>query len=136
VTSARPGRWAPRPVGSVHRVTRALRILIVAAALTVTACSSSSGVTLEPNTAPAVADASGGGASAVTGQVSCPEIGAGERTASDTSGCRADPARLVPAIGYECADGSMVYSTDTSHGRDGERWAVAYHAADELEQRC
>ena len=107
-------------MGTVADVTRALRTLLVAAlgavTLTVGACSSSGGLSLDPD------------AAAPT------PVGMGADTGTRTEAGTAD--HVVPAIGYRCADGSMVYSTDTSHGRDGERWSVEYDAVAELEQRC
>lgn len=101
---------------------RVLWILVAAAAVMVGACSSGDGLTLEPD--PAVVLDHDAPSATVDGGLPAP----------DATGVSAQ--RLVPAIGYECADGSMVYSTDTSHGRDGERWSVTYDAADELAQRC
>lgn len=95
------------------------------------ACSSGDGLSLDPDatsSTPTGADATAAGDRAIDAA----DDGAGTTT-SDPTGTT---DHVVPAIGYECADGTMVYSTDTSHGRDGERWSVAYEAAAELEQRC
>lgn len=122
MTSAPPGSDLRRSVGRFSRVKRAVWILAAAAAVLVGACTSGDGLTLEPGSPPVV-----------EGTVTAGAIDGGQPADEVTSG---SAKRLVPAIGYECADGSMVYSTDTSHGRDGERWSVVYDAADELAQRC
>ncbi|CAN5659804.1 hypothetical protein BH10ACT3_BH10ACT3_02660 [soil metagenome] len=107
-----------------------LVVLGATLAVVVTSCSAgSSGVTLEQKTT-VTAPSTG------NELLSCDQVESAERTASGPAGCVPESDRLVPAVGYQCADGTMVYSTDTSHGRDGEKWAVVYDAAKTLEAQC